>query len=169
MIERCEWKFNALKTYLRVNVIHLNASKIEKFKIWNFFYIFPFQQTILPLHEYGWTQGTLQIKYVSYPFPEYFFTDGDWIAEIKCLTSGPTGNMRQRVLKWSQLSHLRWTPKPKSHSSLSSFVSFSFQYLLWTVILFCSWRSVVSACCKHPRIWPFMAFFPLYISYILSC
>lgn len=40
MIERCEWKFNALKTYLRVNVIHLNASKIEKFKIQIFSHLF---------------------------------------------------------------------------------------------------------------------------------
>lgn len=44
MIERCEWKFNALKTYLRVNVIHLNASKIEKFKIQNFLTSFHFNK-----------------------------------------------------------------------------------------------------------------------------
>jgi len=32
MMERCDLKFNASKTYLRINVIHLNACKIEKFK-----------------------------------------------------------------------------------------------------------------------------------------
>lgn len=38
MVERCDWKCNALKTYLRINVSRLNAYKIKKkkIKIWNF-------------------------------------------------------------------------------------------------------------------------------------
>lgn len=84
MIEKCDWKFNALKTYLRINLIHLNACKIEKIQILDFFTSACFNKLLL-LRERGMVEvrgprcarHCAHTKYMSYPLPECLFTVED--------------------------------------------------------------------------------------------
>lgn len=88
-------------------MIHLNACKIEKFKIWNFSHI-PVSTNFFSFTwvKYGWAQGTPHTKYMSYPLPEYLSTDEDWIAEGLNASLLVPQEIYGRVLKWTQLSQV---------------------------------------------------------------
>lgn len=176
MIERCDWKFNALKTYLRINLIHLNACKIEKIQILDFFTSACFNKLFL-LREWGMVEvrgprcarHCAHTKYMSYPLPECLFAVEDWIAERLNASLVIPQEIYGRVLKWTQHSQVPDECLNQNltlpYHTLFLFLSNIFSKHFFCLVHWGQWSQLVASTTEFRP----LCFFPLYIAYILSC
>lgn len=156
-------------------MIHLNACKIEKFRIWNFSHLLAstnfFSFTWV---KYGWAQGTQHTKYMPYPLPEYLFTDEDQIEVRLNASLLDAQEICGRVLKWTQLSQvpgecLNQTLTLPYHT-LFLFLSKIFSKHFFCLVRRGQWSQLVASTTEfHPLGFLSFIFFPLYIAYMLSC
>lgn len=169
MIEKCEWKFNALKTYLRVNVIHLNASKIEKFKIRNFFTSFHFNQPFCFYMNMAELRGPYR-QNTSHILPLSISSlVGTELQRLNASLLVPQ-EIHGRVLKWNQLFQAWDEPLSQNHTlpypPLFLFVSNTSSKRLFCFVHWDQWSQLVASTLEFDPLW---FFFALYISYIMSC
>lgn len=172
MIEKCDWKFNALKTYLKNNHNPFKCLQNRNVQNLEFFHL-PVSAIFFPsCVKHGRVQGTFPSEYITSPC---VFTGEDWVAE--------SWNASHRKYLWHR--GFKWPQLPKSHINALTKISPFFTILfLFLSSLFCKhifvWCNEVSglSLLQAPQNFTLYVLFfvlfccftvPLYITCMLSC